>query len=141
MYVLTTSTGAIVWEAPGYTPAAGEQLLGSAVLYSNNGMSFERMAIEYTPQSGEVFFPDIATPTQLTDTFPGYAAAAAVIAAQPLIAQARAALAASDTVFIRCGKAGVNWPSAWQSYVAALRVIVSSGAGTLPTQPTYPSGT
>ena len=60
-------------------------------------------------------------------------------------AQAQAALDKSDTVAIRCLKAGVAFPAEWQSYVAALRTIVAAATGNpsvpLPTQPAYPAGT
>jgi len=58
-----------------------------------------------------------------------------------LIAQAQAALLKSDMTAIRCYKAGTAFPSAWQTYVTALRAIVTSGTGALPLQPAYPSGT
>lgn len=58
-----------------------------------------------------------------------------------LTSQAQSALDKSDLVATRCFKAGVAFPSAWQTYVTALRAIVSSGAGTIPTQPSYPAGT
>lgn len=61
---------------------------------------------------------------------------------QNLIGAALEALATTDMVFIRCGKAGIAWPVAWQSYVVALRAIVngSSEATELPEQPEYPEG-
>lgn len=59
-----------------------------------------------------------------------------------LMLSARAALTITDAVFIRCGKAGVAWPTEWQAYVVALRAIVTSPASAteLPTQPAYPAG-
>lgn len=51
-------------------------------------------------------------------------------------------LSASDAVFIRCGKAGVEFPEAWQNYTESLREIVrDGGAGNYPLRPAYPSGT
>ncbi len=67
--------------------------------------------------------------------------AQAEIVVSGLKAQAQAALDASDMTAVRCVKAGVAFPSEWQTYVTALRAIVSSGTGTLPTQPAYPAGT
>ena len=37
-------------------------------------------------------------------------------------------------------KNGVPFPAEWATYCAALRAIVVSGVGPLPTQPTYPEG-
>ena len=65
--------------------------------------------------------------------------AAATTAA--LVNQASQALTASDMTATRCIKAGVSFPPEWLAYVAALRVVVSSGTGTLPIQPAYPAGT
>lgn len=58
-----------------------------------------------------------------------------------LKSQAQKALDKSDLVATRCFKAGVAFPSAWQTYVTSLRAIISTGTGTLPTQPSYPAGT
>lgn len=58
-----------------------------------------------------------------------------------LISQSQSALDKSDLVANRCFKAGVAFPSDWQTYVTALRAIVSSGTGTIPTKPSYPVGT
>lgn len=62
--------------------------------------------------------------------------------AQIAVSAAKQALVDSDTVFIRCGKAGVPWPNEWQQYVEALRAIVGgiSTATELPTRPQYPAG-
>lgn len=62
---------------------------------------------------------------------------------EALVANAKAALDASDVVAIRCFKAGVQFPGDWVTYVAALRAIVSGTDTTstvLPTVPTYPAG-
>lgn len=60
-----------------------------------------------------------------------------------LVNGAKLALASTDTTYIRCAKAGVVWPPEWQTYVVALRAIVNnpSSVTTLPTPPSYPSGT
>jgi hypothetical protein len=55
--------------------------------------------------------------------------------------QARTALVDSDTVAMRCIKAGVAYPEEWKKYDASLRAIASSGKGTMPTQPAFPAGT
>lgn len=63
-------------------------------------------------------------------------------APDPLIADAAAALARSDMVAMRCVKANVAFPLAWQSYVAELRAILrGASAGPLPPPPAYPEGT
>jgi hypothetical protein len=58
---------------------------------------------------------------------------------------AQAALDKSDMVAVRCVKAGVEFPSEWQAYVASLRAVMSAsdGAenGVIPTMPSYPAGT
>jgi hypothetical protein len=69
------------------------------------------------------------------------AAANTVIQAAALRAAAIEALKANDIVAVRCLKAGVVYPSAWQDYDKALRTIIDSGTGTLPQRPDYPSGT
>lgn len=59
-------------------------------------------------------------------------------------AQAQAALAKTDMVALRCLKAGVAFPAAWQTYAKELRNIVSASTGntgTLPVQPEFPEGT
>lgn len=58
-----------------------------------------------------------------------------------LISKAQAALDKSDLTATRCFKAGVPFPLEWQTYVAYLRTIASSGTGSLPDQPPYPTGT
>lgn len=71
----------------------------------------------------------------------GQTASQAASAISTLKTQAQAALDASDMTALRCLKAGVAFPSEWQTYVAALRAIVDSGTGTIPTTPDYPAGT
>lgn len=58
-----------------------------------------------------------------------------------LKSQAQKSLNKSDLVATRCFKAGVPFPSEWQTYVTSLRSIASSGTGSLPDQPPYPIGT
>lgn len=50
----------------------------------------------------------------------------------------------TDLVALRCWKANVAYPTAWQTYTTALRAIVSGTDTTstvLPTMPSYPAGT
>ena len=60
-------------------------------------------------------------------------------------AGAQLALDRTDSVALRCWKAGVNFPPAWQSYTKALRDIVRAASGdvskALPEPPPYPEGT
>ena len=60
-------------------------------------------------------------------------------------AEAQIALDKTDSVALRCWKAGVNFPPAWQSYTKALRDIVRAASGdaskALPEPPPYPEGT
>jgi len=59
--------------------------------------------------------------------------------------QVQEALYETDNVAIRCFKAGIPFPSAWQTYTLALRALYvqTSGDNTLPlpTKPAYPAGT
>lgn len=67
----------------------------------------------------------------------------------PMSSQAQAALDKADTTMLRINEAislGLNsWTGAdvvaWVNYRRELRSIVSSNAGSLPTQPAYPAGT
>lgn len=60
-------------------------------------------------------------------------------------ASAQAALDKTDTVALRCWKAGKAFPADWMSYTEALRAIIKAEAGDpsqpLPRQPEYPAGT
>ena len=112
--------------------------------YSNNGLSFRAVSASYIAESGEVLFTDYATPVQLSSAFPGYAAAAATVARQPMVAQAQKALSASDITVVRCYSAGVAVPLAWQEYRIALRDIANGSDTTstsLPATPAFPTGT
>lgn len=71
----------------------------------------------------------------------GQAASTASAAIADLKSQAQTALNKTDLVALRCLKAGVSFPSEWQTYVTSLRSIASSGTGSLPDQPPYPIGT
>lgn len=54
---------------------------------------------------------------------------------------ARDALAATDSVALRCFKAGVAFPDAWRVYVGQLREIVRTSSGEMPKRPAYPDET
>ena len=60
----------------------------------------------------------------------------------PFLLSVQAELDRTDLVAIRCIKAGVAFPTEWQTYTTDLRALLSSTtAGTLPTPPAYPAGT
>lgn len=69
------------------------------------------------------------------------AASTASTAITDLKSQAQTELNKTDLVAIRCLKAGVSFPSEWQARVTALRAIVDTGTGSIPSRPAYPSGT
>lgn len=58
-----------------------------------------------------------------------------------LIAQAQAQIELCDRVASRCYKASIPFPPEWQVYDDALRTVISSGKGSIPKQPDYPSNT
>lgn len=62
-------------------------------------------------------------------------------AARAIRAAAQTALDASDLTMLRCVENAAAVPAEWRTYRAALRVIVGTGAGPLPTRPAYPTGT
>ena len=55
--------------------------------------------------------------------------------------RARIELDASDTVALRCFKAGVAWPQDWKDYCDALRSVVRGVSDTIPVRPPFPPGT
>lgn len=57
-----------------------------------------------------------------------------------LSAQAQDALSKSDVTMLRCIEHGITIPTAWVTYRAQLRQVVAGTLTTLPTQPSYPSG-
>lgn len=60
---------------------------------------------------------------------------------QQLIQQAQQQLDVNDKVAIRCFKAAIAYPAEWYATDVTLRAIVSSGTGSIPTQPAFPIGT
>lgn len=93
-----------------------------------------------------------ATPTQwallATAINDGSIVAESYVAPSPppvhLPSIAQIALTKSDLVAMRCFKAGVAYPSAWQNYTDALRAIINGTDTTstvLPSIPSYPAGT
>lgn len=108
----------------------------------------------------DMVLSDLATahpelPTTLTDTNivlnpgKGYVwengawVADTTTALAALKATALSALAKTDDVYIRCGKAGVAFPHEWIIYVMTLRAILNSSSSVQvwPIQPPYPAGT
>lgn len=80
-----------------------------------------------------------------TETYSATQPAPIVPAAHKVLQMAaQTALDATDLVCLRCYKAGVTFPAAWQTYTTALRAIVNGTDTTstsLPAQPAYPAGT
>jgi hypothetical protein len=75
-------------------------------VYRNNGLDFQGVFPDYVVQAGEVIFPDIATPSQLTAAFPGYTAAYADL--QALLASNRSAVTVSRAqLLIALSEAGL----------------------------------
>ena len=61
--------------------------------------------------------------------------------ARLLKSSACVALLKSDTVAIRCVKAGIEFPADWQQYVSDLRAVIRGHRFTMPKTPSYPEGT
>lgn len=94
------------------------------------------MALMAAQAAGQVIQSDAnGNPVAITPTPSPQALIAAV---QKL---ALTALGKSDTTVVRCIAAGVTVPAEWVTYRAALRALVVSGVGPLPTAPAYPAGT
>lgn len=58
--------------------------------------------------------------------------------------QAMATMQETDMVCLRCYKAGIPFPTEWQSYTNALRSIANgtdTSSTALPVKPAYPAGT
>lgn len=83
----------------------------------------------------------VMTDDQASEFAASQAAATAYDTAAKLKSQALSFLNQSDKTILRCYENSVAVPSAWSTYRAALRTIISSGTGTIPTPPTYPAGT
>lgn len=72
--------------------------------YSNNGLSFGAVDLDYVAEPGEVLFSDYATPYQLTAAFSGYAKA---IQSQSQIIYTQAAQNMLDTTVKTQGYDGI----------------------------------
>lgn len=59
---------------------------------------------------------------------------------RPVIELARLALERTDSVALRCLKAGIPFPAEWAKYTKELRKIVTTEGGEIPKQPDYPIG-
>lgn len=69
--------------------------------YLNDGLAMRSVEADYTPQKGEVLFPDYATTQQLALVFPGYSAAVQDAEKVKNNEQIYAELASLDIVKIR----------------------------------------
>jgi hypothetical protein len=87
---------------------------------------------------------DVVPPTQ-AEVYAEIVALTTAKAAANVQRDALALLEASDKVALRCIKAGVAFPNAWQVYVQALRGVVRAdgrlGVPALPVTPPFPEGT
>ena len=85
----------------------------------------------------------VQPPTQ-TEVDAEIAALTTAKAAAIVQRDALALLESSDKVALRCIKAGVTFPNAWQVYVQALRGVVRAdgrlGVPVLPVTPPFPEG-
>ena len=106
--------------------------------YSNSGQSM-RAIDTGMEEAGETVFDHNATDAELAAAFPAYVPIATLAAQAALKAQARQLLSASDVQVARSYESGIVLPDTWKTYRAALRVIVSTGAGTIPALPAWPS--
>ncbi len=97
--------------------------------YKPDGTQVDISEINVVPDKTWTHEPPPPTPQQLHDE---------------LVKQAQAALARTDSVALRCIKAGVAFPATWQTYTTELRNIVNGTDTTsisLPAVPAYPAGT
>ena len=85
--------------------------------YSNNGLSFRAVGADYIAQTGEVIFPDVATPEELTASFSGYAAAGAELDAPPSV------IISALQFFIGLSRAG---------FISSAEALASSRTGEVP---------
>lgn len=122
-----------------------------ALVYS--GKIIQVDAATFAVNSALVWTPDISAVTPApqvgwgaSETLGVWAFTAPAAPSGPTLAQqAQAALDISDMTALRCFKAAVAFPSAWQTYTTTLRAIVNGTASPMPTalpaQPTFPAGT
>lgn len=78
------------------------------------------------------------------DNYDGTKFTAPIPSPLPLVELAKVALVKSDITMLRCVEAGIQAPTAWNTYRKALRAIatgVDTTSTTLPVQPSYPAGT
>ncbi len=97
--------------------------------YKPDGTEVDISEVNVVPDKTWTREPPPPTPQQLHDE---------------LVKQAQAALGRTDSVALRCIKAGVAFPAAWQTYTTALRNIANGTDTTstsLPAAPAYPAGT
>ena len=107
--------------------------------YSNNGMTALGCEKDYIAQEGEVVFEDVASAEELAAAFSGYESAMTLENGKVISLQAQSLLSKSDVIVIRAAESGSGIPADWIAYRAALRAIVSSGSGVLPTAPSSPT--
>ena len=100
--------------------------------YSNNGLSFHAVDKTYSAQAGEILFNAIATPEQLSEVFPNYNTE---INKELIVAQAQKALIDSNSIVMNCFENSITVPTDWVSYRSALRNVIKTGIGPLPTPP------
>ena len=93
--------------------------------YSNNGMSWRGVNDDYVAQTGEVLFPQIATPAQLTSAFSGYAAA---VSKASLDQQITALEATMTPRRIREAANGTDngWMKSLDAQIATLRIQLTT---------------
>lgn len=85
--------------------------------YFNNGLSLKAVYDDYVAQTGEVIFPDIATPEDLTAAFSGYAAAQAALNVLPPV------IVSALQFFIALARAG---------FISSTEAVAASRTGDVP---------
>lgn len=120
MYCLTIKSGDIRWVGADYQPELTEKLIGTVVLYYNNGLSLERIARPYVLQKGEKFFPDFATSDQLTAAFPNYSTSISNVTAQQKITDLESSISLRRLREAILGTDG-GWLKSIDAQIAVLR--------------------